>query len=96
MDGVFACDHIGDSGAGSGGLFGRGFGFGRHDCCCGRKIRLEAWKYEQGLVIRRVVYLCQQAVGGLRLKTGRGIYLELMVFKFYVGSLEMTGFEPVT
>lgn len=42
VNGVFARDHIGDGGAGGGGLFGRGFGFGRHVCHCRRKIGLEA------------------------------------------------------
>lgn len=47
MDGVFACDHIGDGGAGGGGLFGRGFGFRGHICCYGKNIGLEAWIYKK-------------------------------------------------
>lgn len=47
VDGVFACDHIGDGGTCSAGLFGREFSFRRHICCCGRKIGLVAWVYER-------------------------------------------------
>lgn len=49
VDGVFACDHIGDGGAGGGGLFGRRFGFRRHFCRCRKQIGLVAGTYEEDL-----------------------------------------------
>ena len=59
MDGVFACDYIGDGGAGGGGLFGRGFGFRGHICCYRKKIGLEALIYRENLERTGLAYLCQ-------------------------------------